>query len=159
MAQIHRGKDPKGNFEDRCIMALRAAGFRITMPRIAILRVLEESPRALDAQGIHDLLKARGDRVDLVSVYRTLHTLLEVGLVHHLGVVDAYSACMFAGEHDGQAQHFVCETCGQVTEFLMPSETEARIARQVEDSGFRPKSLRVEILGACARCEQSGTHA
>ncbi|HWL16945.1 MAG TPA: transcriptional repressor [Opitutus sp.] len=64
---------------DAAISKLKAAGLRITQPRIAILKVLLQAGRPKRIDAIHEAL---GSRCDLVTVYRSLGTLEEIGLVH-----------------------------------------------------------------------------
>ena len=51
--------------------ALRQAGYRLTQPRLAVLRVLESSVEELSPLGIYERGRAIYDRLGLVTVYRT----------------------------------------------------------------------------------------
>lgn len=143
--------DPK-EFENRAIEAFRHAGLRITMPRIEVVRVLAESDSTLNAQSIYERIQARGNRIDLVSVYRTLQVLHEIGLIHHLGVVDGYSACKLECSNNRELQHFVCDRCGKVTEFEIPACARQDLASQVNHDGFILSEMRIELTGQCAQC-------
>lgn len=122
------------------------------MPRIEVVRVLATSERSLNAQAIFERIKERGNRIDLVSVYRTLQVLNEIGLIHHLGMVDGYSACKLDCSHSHDMQHFVCGTCGKVTEFEIPNCARNDLAVQVKEDGFVLSEMRIELSGQCAQC-------
>ena len=78
------------SFEDRSLKELRQAGYRITMPRVQVIRALADSPKALSAYAIHEKIISSGGKIDVVSVYRILNTLQEVGLIHHIGDVTQF---------------------------------------------------------------------
>ena len=59
-------------------------GYRITQPRIQIMRLLEDAPTALTPQQIHCQLQKQGGNLGLVSVYRTLELLTQLELVDRL---------------------------------------------------------------------------
>ena len=83
-------------YEDHSLKELRNAGYRITMPRVQVIRALADTSRALSAYAIHEKIISGGGKIDVVSVYRILSTLQEVGLIHHIGVVDGYFPCRMA---------------------------------------------------------------
>src|SRR5579872_7492363 len=85
--------DPKQAYEEHCLQELRLAGYRITMPRIQVIRALADTKIALSAYAIHERIMDSGGRIDVVSVYRILATLQQVGLIHHVGLVDGYFPC------------------------------------------------------------------
>src|SRR5205085_7033977 len=80
-------------YEEHSLKELRAAGYRITMPRVQVIRALADTKKALSAYAIHEKIISGGGKIDVVSVYRILSTLQEVGLMHHIGVVDGYFPC------------------------------------------------------------------
>ena len=58
---------------------LRAAGLRITQPRLTILAALVKFGRPTSIEAIHEALGRRG--CDLVTVYRCLAAFEEIGIV------------------------------------------------------------------------------
>lgn len=150
-------EDPKV-FEDLAVEQLRSKGFRITMPRLQVIRVLANSHRALSAYDIHERILAGDGRIDVVSVYRILATLREVGMIHHIGVVDGYLACRIGEEHSLQMEHAVCTSCGNVTEVEVPSEVLGKTQGQMEHIGFLPETVKIEVLGLCSTCRNAGAH-
>lgn len=145
----------KAAFEEVALAALREAGFRITMPRVQVIRTLGESNRPLSANEIHQRIQAGGGRIDSVSVYRILSTLQAVGAVHRIGVVDAYYACGLQSEHAHDTQHFVCESCGCVTEVDLPAGAADSVTAEATKVGFCATEIRLEILGRCRHCQSA----
>ena len=71
---------------------LRGAGVRLTRARRAVIGVLEQRHREhLSAEDIHRLSEELGEPVDLASVYRTMHLLAELGLVHRTGLEEPHA--------------------------------------------------------------------
>ncbi|MBX3120193.1 MAG: transcriptional repressor [Fimbriimonadaceae bacterium] len=139
-------------FEERALEVLKEEGFRITMPRVQVIRALAESNRALSAYAIHERIVSKGGRIDVVSVYRILSTLQAVCLVHHIGVVDGYYPCRADAEHIHDTEHLVCEQCGCVAELPIAQSSAKAVESQAAQAGFRPSEMKIEVLGTCAHC-------
>ncbi|GAB2779568.1 transcriptional repressor [Rhabdobacter roseus] len=99
-----------------------------------------------------DLEGALGDQFDRVTIYRTLKTFLEKGIIHKVlddeGV--RYALCKDrCTEHDHHHDHihFKCTNCGQ-TNCL---ENVHIPAVQLPD-GYRANELNLLIQGRCPEC-------
>lgn len=133
-------------YEEHALRELRAAGFRITMPRVQVIRALADTTHALSAYAIHEKIINSGGKIDVVSVYRILSTLQEVGLIHHIGVVDGYFPCRLPGSHGKRSEVVVCEPDMQVIELDLPKAIVAAIDEQAAKHGFSPAQIKVEIV-------------
>ena len=141
------------SYEDFALRQLRSSGYRITMPRVQVIRALGHSNRALSAYEIHDAILTGGGKIDVVSVYRILSTLLESGLIHHLGVVDGYLPCRLEDAHTEDLEHLVCEDCGCVIELSLPPSLIKATTEQAGRVGFSVASIKLEIVGRCEHCQ------
>ena len=141
------------SFEDLSLRQLRASGFRITMPRVQVVRALADTSRALSAYAIHEKIISSGGKIDVVSVYRILGTLQEVGLIHHIGIVDGYFPCRMDDAHMQDSAHFVCEKCGCVREVGVPQATIDATHEQAQEVGFLPTGIKIEVSGLCPHCQ------
>jgi Fur family transcriptional regulator, zinc uptake regulator len=137
-------------YEEHALRELRAAGYRITMPRVQVIRALADTNKALSAYAIHEKIITGGGKIDVVSVYRILSTLQEVGLIHHIGVVDGYFPCRLSDCHGKRSEVIVCEQTGDVNEMRLPPEIIDIIERQAKDLGFEVNMIKVEATG-CRR--------
>jgi len=87
----------------------------ITDSRVAILELFSKSNNAL-AHG--DIEKATHDQYDRVTIYRTLQTFVEKGIIHSIPTKDnsvLYAFCKDAcsnGNHHDNHVHFICDECG-----------------------------------------------
>jgi Fur family ferric uptake transcriptional regulator len=140
---------PSGAARDgeRTVQALRAAGLAATAPRRAVHEVLSGRDRPASAAEIYDLLRARGSRLGLTSVYRVLHSFTAAGIVHVFpGEEQRFRAC----DRSPHA-HLVCEDCGRVIEH--PADTVRRwLAPAVRDADFVADVEHSDVYGLCGRC-------
>ena len=130
-------------YEEHALRELRTAGYRITMPRVQVIRALADTNTALSAYAIHEKIISSGGKIDVVSVYRILATLQEVGLIHHIGVVDGYFPCRLPGSHGKRSEVVVCEPNLQVIEIELPQAIIDAVAEQAKKHGFTPTAIKV----------------
>jgi Fur family transcriptional regulator, zinc uptake regulator len=143
------------SFEELALRELRQTGYRITMPRVQVIRALADSNKALSAYAIHEKIVSSGGKIDVVSVYRILATLQEVGLIHHIGVVDGYFPCRMEGSHAGKSEHLVCDGCGCVTELKLPLNIVELTNDQADKAAFQPLGIKLEVIGKCSHCQEA----
>jgi Fur family ferric uptake transcriptional regulator len=128
---------------------LTGLGLRATPQRLRVLAELAEEPDGATAQEIHDRLRARGSRIGLATVYRTLAALSEHGVVdalaHRPGEA-CYRLCGADHHH-----HLVCTTCNRVVE-LGDCDLEPWLDQLGAAHGFRVTAHSVEVAGVCAGC-------
>ena len=135
-------------YEEHALRELRTAGYRITMPRVQVIRALADTNTALSAYAIHEKIISSGGKIDVVSVYRILATLQEVGLIHHIGVVDGYFPCRLPGSHGKRSEVVVCEPNLQVIEIELPQAIVDAVQEQAKKYGFTPTSVKVEVTSS-----------
>ena len=131
------------------IRALRGAGYRLTQPRLAVLQVLRESDEQLSPHEIHRRGKAIYDRLGLVTVYRTLEILDDLGIARR---VHTKGHCRGYARAGADQHHQVCRCCGQVVEF--PCEgMESLVADIRQRTGFAVEEHLLELTGLCPDCQ------
>ena len=141
-------------YEEHSLTELRANGYRITMPRVQVIRALGDTQKALSAYAIHEKIINASGKIDVVSVYRILSTLQEVGLIHHIGVVDGYFPCRTTDCRSRRSEVIVCERCQTVTELQMPAVVNSSMEEQVKTAGFILSGVKIELTASsCPRCK------
>jgi Fur family ferric uptake transcriptional regulator len=130
---------------------LRRSGMTATAARRAVLAVLDGRAQALSAGDIHTLLRDQGNRIGLTTVYRTLHALAAVDLVHvfHLDGQDSYRHCRYGRHH-----HLVCRRCRTVIE-RSGDELESVLDRIRVDEDFLPDPRQADVVGVCRNCRDA----
>ena len=130
---------------------LSAAGCRLTQPRRAVLRVVAEAACPLTPAQVHERARVHYPQVGLVTVYRTLELLAELGLVRRIhteeGCHGYVSVAMGEAGH-----HLVCTSCHQAVEFPCTGlgETLAEVERL---TGFSIQEHWLELFGLCPACQ------
>jgi Fur family transcriptional regulator, ferric uptake regulator len=137
---------------DAALDDLRAHGQRVTEARRAVLDVLAKTPEHVSADQVAGLLAATHPHVHRATVYRTLDTLVEVGLVSHMHGSGGATLYHFASAGEGHGHlHARCRNCGRVIvlDADVLSEASARAAR---DTGFRLEPAQSVLVGLCDSC-------
>jgi len=100
-----------------------------------------------------DIEKKAGEKFDRVTVYRTLQTFVEKGIIHTIPTSDnmvRYALCKdncTAGQHHDNHVHFVCKKCGR-TECL--DEVTAPLIQLPK--GYSSIGVEVVVSGLCKDC-------
>jgi Fe2+ or Zn2+ uptake regulation protein len=136
--------------EKDLIEALRRAGYRVTLQRRLICRVLAESPgEHLTAADIVARADAPEGALDPSTVYRTLEVFEELGLLHHVHL--GHGPGIYHLSRQSDHHHLVCENCGQVVD--LPLETlQSAFGEIISEFGFVPDGIHFAILGRHVEC-------
>ena len=124
-------------------------GQRSTRQRSAVSALLIEVDGFHSAQELFAMLRDRGEKVGLTTVYRTLQALAdasEVDVMHPPGGEALYRRCSTGHHH-----HLVCRSCGRTVEVEGPA-VEQWAARVAAEHGYVDVDHTVEILGQCPAC-------
>ncbi len=130
---------------------LKDAGLKITIPRIKILQILEQTvEHHLSAENIYKLLIDMGEDVGLATVYRVLTQFEAAGLVcrHYF----EGGTCLFELSQGEHHDHLVCMECSRVEEFFdeIIEERQKMIAAKAH---FRMTAHSLTIYGLCSSCQ------
>jgi Fe2+ or Zn2+ uptake regulation protein len=127
---------------------LRGRGVRITTPRREILSALLRAGDHATADDVAALVQERAPDVHLSTVYRTLDSLTDLGVVEHVHFAHGAAAYHLAPTDH---RHLVCEVCGSVTD--VPAEVLQDLVQTVESRyGFELRADHFGLTGRCAGC-------
>ena len=138
-----------GSQLDLACARLRAAGLRITQPRIAIIEALIKRDHPISIEQLHQDLA--DDACDLVTIYRCLAVFTELGLVRRCFFHNG-TGLYEINLNDSHHHHIVCKTCGKV-ERIDASFTE-NTERILRERGFEQVTHLVEFFGVCPDCQK-----
>ncbi len=133
---------------------LRESSGRSGTARRAVVEFLGGQDCCVSAQEIHDGVRARGVRLGIASVYRTLEGLDRSGLVQRIDLGDGiarYEPAHAGGEHH---HHFVCDSCGKVEPFEDPA-LEAALERIAGGRDYEVAAHDVVLRGGCGECRSA----
>jgi Fur family ferric uptake transcriptional regulator len=120
-----------------------------TSQRALIWGVLLETKGHPSVEEIREALIAKGHRIGLATIYRTIKILLASGFVRQskLHGMTRYEPVINQPNH----LHFICNECGRTLEF--PSrKIENLIQRVTSEHGFEERYSRYAIFGLCKAC-------
>jgi Fur family ferric uptake transcriptional regulator len=131
---------------------LRRNNLSVTESRKKILNLFLNITGAL-AHG--DIEKKAGEKFDRVTVYRTLQTFVEKGIIHIIPTTDnavLYALCKnecTEGNHNDNHIHFTCGQCG--TTFCLE---EIAVPEIKFPKGFAARDVEIIANGTCKDCKK-----
>ena len=131
--------------------SLQESGSRITSPRRAIVNILANSDQALEAVEIFDLSRADHPQLGLVTVYRTLEMLEQLGLVQR--VHQAEGCHLYLRAPQGHEHILVCKNCRR-TDYFSGDDLSELIEKTSQESGYQIEDHWLQFIGLCARCRK-----
>jgi Fe2+ or Zn2+ uptake regulation protein len=132
--------------EDR----LRAAGLRVTAPRLAVLDALADGghPRVDE---VIAATRARLGSVSVQAVYDVLHALVAAGMAAR--AAPAGGPARFELRVGDNHHHVVCRECGAVAD-VDCAVGAAPCVEPVSCAGFVVERAEVTYWGLCAQCQR-----
>ncbi len=131
---------------------LKKAGLKVTLPRMKILEILDESDtRHFSAEDVYKQLLEAGEEIGLATVYRVLTQFESAGLVtrHHFEGGHSVFELNRGPHHD----HILCVRCGRVDEFM--DDTIEQLQEAIaERAGYRMTDHSLYIYGICKDCQK-----
>lgn len=122
---------------------MRSWGHKATPQRIAVLRALAEEQH----QSMEEI-RRRCPEIGMVTVYRTLNLLSELGIVRRLDLGDGARYELAEDHH----HHMICESCGDISEFEECPLDPKRLLLPPQSADFEVRSHSVEVYGRCGAC-------
>jgi Fur family ferric uptake transcriptional regulator len=116
-----------------------------------VVQILADSRRALSPVDLYDLGRQEYPRLGLVTVYRTLEKLEELGLVQRVHLQGGCHCYLRAAQ--GHEHILICTRCGQV-EYFSGDDLSELIDRTARQSGFIIQEHWLQLHGVCAACQE-----
>ncbi len=132
--------------------ALRESGLRLTHQRLEVVREIAGSREHPGAEDVYRAVRERVPTISMDTVYRTLGTLSDLGLVRRVAVTRGparYDA------NTTRHHHFVCTHCGLVRDVDDRRLDAVRAPRSTASLG-RVESIEVQMRGICVDCTREG---
>ncbi|QNG21045.1 transcriptional repressor [Rhodococcus triatomae] len=130
---------------------LRAAGLRVTAPRIAVLETVADHPHS-DAHQVASRVRDRIGSVSTQAVYDVLEACTGAGLLRR--IEPAGSPARFETRTGDNHHHLVCRTCGLVVD-VDCTVGEAPCLAPSDSHGFTVDEAEVVFWGLCAQCRDN----
>jgi Fur family ferric uptake transcriptional regulator len=137
--------------DDSIIEILKNNQLSITDNRLKILELFHTNGKALSHADIEHL---SGKNFDRVTVYRTLQSFVEKGIIHTIPTADnsiVYALCKETcseGHHHDDHVHFICEVCGATYCLEQINVPAINVPK-----GFSAHQVNVLVNGICKNCK------
>ena len=147
------GSAPVSDPEEIAEALLRETGVRATPVREAVLGTLLDAGTPLSQK---DLAATPGlERVNKVTLYRTLEILANAGIAHRvIGIDGEWRFCSHApegGRCTGNHPHFLCLNCGRMA--CLRDQTMPRVN---VPEGYDIEGKQLIVYGICPECREMG---
>ncbi len=131
--------------------SLQASGYRLTGPRRTLVEIIASSQRALSPLDIFEQGRAECAGLGLVTVYRTLEKLEELGLIQRVHQPDGCHRYLPASQ--GHEHLLLCTDCGRAFYFTGDDlgDLITDIARR---SRFQINDHWLQLFGLCQACQE-----
>ncbi|KAA9041666.1 transcriptional repressor [Ginsengibacter hankyongi] len=123
----------------------------VTDSRLNILELFLKHTSALSHA---DIEKNSAEPFDRVTVYRTLQTFVEKGIIHLIPTKDnsiKYALCKndcAPGHHHDNHVHFICDECHKT---ICLDEVNVPVIKLPK--GFKPQHSEMVVTGVCGECK------
>ena len=124
-------------------------GYKRTTQRAVILDILESAGGHLSAEEVARLVEEGGVPLNRSTVYRTLDTLAEIGVVKatRMGRALYYEVSEAGEEH----HHIRCNRCHRMVH-LDAGQVDRLLRRLADEQGFDVSDIQVLVRGLCKTC-------
>ena len=102
-----------------------------------------------------DIERKAGEKFDRVTVYRTLQTFVEKGIIHTIPTTDSsvrYALCRndcTEGHHHDNHIHFICIKCGSTVCLEETDIPDVKVPK-----GYSINVTEIVVKGICKNCRQ-----
>jgi Fur family transcriptional regulator, ferric uptake regulator len=147
---IIMNKNSEPTRSDEWLAKLQESGYRLTHPLKVIVEILAGAGRALGPVDIYDLGRREYPKMGLVTVYRALEKLEELGLVQRVHQTDGCHAYLRAAH--GHQHILLCTSCGRVV-YFSGDDLSTLMENVAQQSGFKIKEHWLQLHGLCSNCQ------
>ena len=134
----------------KIIATLRQQGVRITTARRAVIAALVGTDGHVTAEDIAIAVQRTAPEIHLSTVYRTLESLEELGVVDHVHLGHGSAVYHLAANRH---QHLVCERCKKVIH--LPPGFVDTLSRDIDTRyNFTLRPHHFALIGLCEDCRE-----
>jgi Fur family ferric uptake transcriptional regulator len=135
--------------ENETAVALRDAGAKVTPQRMLVLSILRHADHHVIASAVIDDVRRSYPYIDASTVYRTLSSAAELGLVSETKMGGGETQYEWIGKD--RHHHLICRVCETVTS-LDNSYLDGLAAGLHDELGFQADLGHFAIFGVCRAC-------
>ena len=142
-----KGNRKSQGIEQMLINGLRDKGYKLTVQRLEIIKLLARDISHPGAMDILQKVRKSAPRTSTSTVYYTLDMLKREGLIRELEFYDREN------RYDVNVSNhinLICTECGKIADFM--EGVPLFYASVEKKTGFKPVNVRFEYYGLCKDC-------
>ncbi|MSN25303.1 MAG: transcriptional repressor [Geobacter sp.] len=128
--------------------ACRKAGLKLTHQRYEIYQELLKSSDHPAAEVLHKRLLLKIPSMSLDTVYRTLATFEQHGLISRVQTVESHARFEARLQHH---HHLICSVCNEITDFQWEGFDQSPLPQGLQEWGTVSNKQAV-VYGVCSKC-------
>jgi Fur family ferric uptake transcriptional regulator len=147
---------PQSEFKiiyEGALRRIKKAQLKLTGPRKALVHAIAHYQGPFAAEDIFNAVKksAKNKKFDLVTVYRTLTTFEDLGILTSCHFGDGTIRYEVRGEDGHHHHHIICTSCKKIRPlpFCHLDDEEKRVQKM----GFLNLTHKLEFFGLCPDCQ------
>ncbi len=133
---------------DRFFQSCKEHGYKITPQRRAIFEHIVKAKDHPTAEKVYALIREDYPNMSLDTVYRTLLTFAEIGLMH---IVEEFGGPRRFDPNLKSHHHVHCIKCGKIHDFYNDAYDELNVPQEISRK-FDVINKRVVLNGVCKKC-------
>ncbi len=143
-------------FTEQAQEVLRQAGGRMTAQRRMIIDLLARTDVQFDAETFYDQAREVDRSVSLATVYRTLNTLADAGMLQRRYISPEHNRQYFERVPDDTVYFFTCRVCHRTFPVRLPAIKQLK-TELAQAYGIEVSNLCMCMDGICPECRAAGT--
>jgi Fur family peroxide stress response transcriptional regulator len=132
------------DFRELC----RKSGLAVTHQRQVIFDSLGRMPDHPSPEDVYAVVKRAIPSISLATVYKTLHTFVEHGILRELS---PHHGTLRVDWNTHAHHHLICTRCKKVMDIDDDELGPVKVKRKLP-KGFKVERVAVEVQGLCAQC-------
>ncbi len=138
--------NPTNEWLDR----LQERGYRLTGSRRTVVEIIACSQRVISPLEVYEQARSRTPGLGLVTVYRTVEKLEELGLIQRVHRPNGCQA--FVASQNGHQHLLICKQCGNV-QYFSGDQLESLMHDVESESGYQVSDHWLQLFGLCVECQ------
>ena len=134
---------------EKYVTILKQNQLKITPQRLAIMKYLDENRTHPTADRIYIDLKEKNPALSKTTVYNSVETLKEHGIIQSLTISGSESRYDFENK---MHHHFLCKKCGTIIDIGIKCPNIGKII----ESGHNVEEVHGYFKGICKKCMKKG---
>ena len=137
--------------EEKIVEICKKNKWRLTEPRLEVLRIISLSKKPIKAYEILEKLANKIKNPKPPTAYRAIEFWQNHNFIHRIESLNAYAKCNQGHAHKG-SQFLICDDCGKVIESDLKINLPQILHKTRPKSAFKALRWNLEVNGICSQC-------